>query len=72
MLIWPRLSTRTPKPGGHEIYNFGRPLLGNHYVILSLSELCLEVEKIFERNNAISLYNFYGQALAYEPLFQGS
>ena len=34
-------------------------LLGNHYVILSLSELCLKVEKkIFKRNNAVSLYNF--------------
>ena len=64
---------KNPCPGGHEIYNFGRPFLSNHYVIFSLSELCLEVEKkIFKRNNAVSLYNMYGHALAYEPLFQGS
>ena len=24
-------NTRTPAPGGHEIYNFGRPFLGHHY-----------------------------------------
>ena len=38
-------STRTPTPGGHEIYNFGRPFLGHHYYILSLSDLCLGVDK---------------------------
>ena len=32
-------------PGGHEIYNFGRPFLGHHYYILSLSDLSLGVEK---------------------------
>ena len=32
-------------PGGHEIYNFGRPFLGHHYYILSLSDLYLGVEK---------------------------
>ena len=40
----------TPKhnnryPGGHEIYNFGRPFLGYYYYILSLFDLCLGVEK---------------------------
>ena len=30
---------------GHEIYNFGRPFLGHHNYILSLSDLCLGVEK---------------------------
>ena len=64
---------KNPCPGGHKIYNFDRPFLGNRYVILSLSELCLEVEKkIFIRNNAVSLYNLYGHALAYGALFQGS
>ena len=29
----------------HEIYNFGRTLLGHHYYTLSLSDQCLEVEK---------------------------
>ena len=32
-------------PGGHEIYNFGRPFLCHHNYILSLSDLCLGVEK---------------------------
>ena len=32
-----------PRPGGHEIYSLGRPFLGSHYLILSLSELCLGV-----------------------------
>ena len=29
----------------YEIYNFGRPFLGQHYYILSLSDLGLGVEK---------------------------
>ena len=32
-------------PRGHESYNFGRPFLGHHFYILSLSDSCLEVEK---------------------------
>ena len=36
---------KNPCLGGHEIYNFGRPFLGHHYYILSLSDLCLGVEK---------------------------
>ena len=31
--------------GGHEIFNFGRSTLGYHNYILSLSNLCLGVEK---------------------------
>ena len=46
---------RTPAPRGHEIYNFGRPYLGHHYYMLSLSEPCLWVEK------KIQLYTFYPQ-----------
>ena len=34
-----------PCPGGHEIYNFGRPLPGHHYSILSISEPFPRVEK---------------------------
>ena len=34
--------------GVHEIYNFGRPFLGHDYYILSLSDLCLGVKKIFK------------------------
>ena len=29
-----------PLHRGHEIYNFGRPFLGQHYYTLSLSEPC--------------------------------
>ena len=36
---------KNPCPGGHEIYNFDRISLGHHNYILSLSILCLEVEK---------------------------
>ena len=30
---------------GYEIYNFGRPFLGHHYFIFTLSDLCLGVDK---------------------------
>ena len=47
--IWPQLSGRIPAQGGHESYNFGRPFLGHHYYVHSLSDLCLGVEeKIFK------------------------
>ena len=36
---------KNPCPRDHEIDNFGRPFLGQHYYILSLSDLCLGVEK---------------------------
>ena len=36
---------KNPCPGGHEIYNFGRPFLGHHYYTLSLYGLCPRVEK---------------------------
>ena len=40
---------KKPCPGGHGIYNFGRPFLAHFYYILSLSEPCPGVEKkIFE------------------------
>ena len=38
-------SHQNPSPGGHEIYNFGRPFLSHHYYILSLSDICMAVEK---------------------------
>ena len=34
-----------PQGRGHEIYNFGRTLLGHYYYTLSLSDPCLGVEK---------------------------
>ena len=36
---------KNPSPVGHEIYNFGTPFLCHHNDILSLSDLCLGVEK---------------------------
>ena len=40
---------KNPCLGGHEIYNFGRPFLGHHYYIHSLSDLFLGVKrKIFK------------------------
>ena len=36
---------KNPSPVGHEIYNFGRPFLGHHNDILSLSDLCQGVKK---------------------------
>ena len=36
---------KKPCPRSHEIYNFGRPFLGHHNYILTLSVLCLEEEK---------------------------
>ena len=38
-------SHKNPCHGGHEIYNFGRPFLCYQNYILSLSDLCLGVEK---------------------------
>ena len=36
---------KNPCQGGQEIYNFGGPFRGHHNCILSLSNLCLGVEK---------------------------
>ena len=36
---------KNPCLRSHEIYNFGRPFLGHHTCILTLSVLCLEEEK---------------------------
>ena len=30
---------------GHEIYNFGRPILGRQYYIINLSDICPDVKK---------------------------
>ena len=64
---------KDPCPGGHEIYNFGGPFFGHHYCTLSLSVLCLRVEKriFFLRNNVFSLYNLYGHTSLQEPLPRG-
>ena len=57
-----------PCPGGHEIYHFGRSFLGHHYNTLSLSYLCLGVEKIFKEIMHFHYYDLYDNALAQEPL----
>ena len=36
---------KDPCPGGHESNNLGRPFLGDHYYILSLSAIFMGVEK---------------------------
>ena len=44
---------KNPCPWGHEIFNFGRALLIHHYYILSFSEPCPLVEKIFKTKTSI-------------------
>ena len=64
---------KNPCPGGHEIYNFGRPFLGHHYYILNLSDICIGgKKKILRRNNAFSQYDLYGHTPAQEPLPRSS
>ena len=59
-----------PCPWIHEIYILSRLFNGHLYNILSLSKLCLGLEKIFKRNIEFSINNFYGHAP--EPLPRGS
>ena len=40
--------SKNPCPGVDENYKFGKPFLGHHYYIHSLSGLCLGVNKIFK------------------------
>ena len=62
---------KNPSPRGHEIYNFGTPFLGHDNYTLSLSVLCLEVErKIFKE--IMHFHNMkYGHAPAQEPCSRG-
>ena len=50
---------KNPCPGGHEIYSFGGPFLGHHNNILSLSVLCLEVEKTIFKEILLFHYMTY-------------
>ena len=61
---------KNPCPRGHEIYNFGRPILGHHYYmyILNLSDPYPNEDKK-RRNIAFSLYR---HPQAQEPLPHGS
>lgn len=43
-------------PGCHENYTFGRPFIDHQYFAISLSDLCLGIEKdVLKRNNEFSL-----------------
>ena len=65
--IYGQTLAQEPLLWGHKIYNFGKPYLGHHYYIFSLSDLCIRRKKIFKRNNAFSLFDLYGHAAAQEP-----
>ena len=49
---------KNPCPGGHEIYKFGRPILGHHYYILGLSDQCLvsREENFFKKYINLTLF----------------
>ena len=49
---------KNPCPVGHEIKNFGRPFLDHHYYLLTLSDLCLGVEKKFFKKKYINFTLF--------------
>ena len=63
---------QNPIPGGHEIHNFGRPFLGHHYYLLSVSDLSLGVDKKIFKEIMHFHYMTYGHPLAQEPLLSGS
>ena len=60
---------KNPCPGIHEIYNFGRPFLGHHYYILSLSDLYLEVEKKIFKENRNTVSNAHKMIPPVPPYF---
>ena len=59
-------------PKGHKIYNFGRPFLGHHYYILSLSDLCLGADKKIFKEIMHFHYVIYDHTPAQEPLPRGN
>ena len=65
------LKHQNPSLGGHEIYNLGKPFIGHHHYILSLSDPCLGVAKIFKEIMHFH-YMTYGHALTQELLPRGS
>ena len=49
-----------PFLGRHKIYNKRRPFLGHHYYIISLSDVCLGVEKkIFKEINCFHYETYF-------------
>ena len=46
-------------PVNHEIYSVERPFFGHHYYFLSLSDLCLGVEKKFFKGIMHFHYKIY-------------
>ena len=57
--------------GSHEIYNIGRPFLGHHNCILSLSGQCLGVEKKILKDIIHFHYMTYGYTLTQETMARG-
>ena len=67
--MWPWPDTRIPAPGDMKFTIFGR--LGQHCHTLSLSDLCLGLEKRILKEIMHFLYHLYGHTLAQEPLPRG-
>ena len=44
----PPPQVRTPSPGDHQIYNFGKSLPAVHHYAFGFSQTCVVVKKIFE------------------------
>ena len=54
MIYMVKLLHKNPWPGGHEIYNFGRPFLGHYNYIISLSKPCpMQYREDFLGNTSI-------------------
>ena len=63
---------KNPCPEGHEINNFGRPFLGHHQFIFSLSDLFPgNIFSDIKKNDVFSLYDIYKHALPQESLSPG-
>ena len=62
---------KKPWPGGHEIYDFRRPFLCHHNYILTLSVLCLGVEKKIFKEIMHFHFMTYSHTPAKELLPQG-
>ena len=61
-------NTRTPAPGVHESYNFGRSFYGHQYCIPSLSYKCLGLnKKILKEIKHFYLNVLYGHVPAKNP-----
>ena len=50
-----RPQDKNPCPRDHEVHNFGGTFLSHHYFILSLSDLCVGVERKISKE----IHQFY-------------